>query len=115
MFRLSLRPYLAMVLLLCFVRVQLPEAALLALHSHDHTEHEQTQRAAGAKGKALIGQKHQHCHAEQLFDAPFQLAAPLRLPEAVAVRRYAALATPVTLASSGGALRDVALRGPPLG
>ena len=112
-FRLSLRPYLAMVLLFCFVRVQLPEAALLALHAHSHTEHEETQRPGRAKGKALIGQQHQHCHAEQLFDAPFQTAAPVRVPVRLTVPRYLALRVPATLSNSAGALRGTALRGPP--
>ncbi len=103
-----------MVLLLCFVRVQLPEAALLALHSHTHTEHEETQMPGADKGKTLIGQKHQHCHAEQLFDTPFQPAAPLRLPVPVAAPRYVALRVAAPLANSATALRGTALRGPPL-
>lgn len=114
-FRLSLRPYLAMVLLLCFVRVQLPEAALLGLHAHRHTEHEDTQRPGRVKGKTLVGTQHRHCHAEQLFDTAFQPAAPLRVPApAAAARPYAGLRCPATCALAARPGRCPALRGPPL-
>ena len=104
-----------MLLLLCLVRVQLPEAWVLLLHPHQHTEHEETQRPGWAKGKALIGQQHQHCHAEQLFDAPFQAAAPVQVPVRLSVPRYLALRVPATLSNSAVALRGTALRGPPQG
>ncbi len=104
-----------MLLLFCLVRVQLPEAWVLLLHPHQHTEHEETQRPGWAKGKALIGQQHQHCHAEQLFDAPFQAAAPVRVPVRLSAPRYLALRVPATLSNSAVALRGTALRGPPQG
>jgi len=75
------RQLVAVFLLLCFVRVLLPEASLLALHPHQHTEDEPTHQAAfgTAKGKALLSKQHKHCHEEQLFNAPFHPSAPVQL------------------------------------
>lgn len=66
-------------LMLCFVRVLLPEAWVLALHAHAHTTAEPALRAhlSPAKGKALLSGQHRHCHEDSLYDAAFQPAAPV--------------------------------------
>jgi hypothetical protein len=100
-----------LLLLLCLVRTLLPEAWVLALHTHRHTtEVAATHRPAG---KELLSPRHTHCHAEQFYDVPFQPALPVSLPQPRLALRYQALPIPVQLASSATALRGTALRGPP--
>ena len=83
------RQLFAVFLLLCFVRVLLPEASLLALHPHQHTEEEPAHQVAfsHSEGKALLSKQHKHCHEEQLFNASFQPSTPVQLvapqPQAV--------------------------------
>lgn len=114
MLRPSLRPYLAGLLLLCLTRLLLPEAWALALHAHAHTTEEparaQSQRRPGT---ALLTPSHTHCHAEQCYDVPWQLAPALAMPLPPLRLRYRPLAVPVTLACSATARRRSALRGPP--
>ncbi|HEY4650393.1 MAG TPA: hypothetical protein VIG72_03220 [Pontibacter sp.] len=60
--------YIAILLLLLFTRVMVPDALLLELHPHTHTidsDHSDTH-------KAQVGKKHKHCPVEDLFDASFQ-------------------------------------------
>jgi len=110
--RPALRPYLALLLLLCLVRTLLPEAWVLALHSHGHTtELAPTSRPAG---KELISPRHTHCYAEQFYNVPFQAALPVSLPQPRLRPHYQLLAVPAQLASAVAALRRTALRGPPL-
>ena len=52
--------------LLLFLRVLVPETAVLALHSHEHTQ-EQLNEESGFK----LDKRHQHCHIDELFSAPF--------------------------------------------
>lgn len=66
----AFRSRIALVLLLCFVRVLLPESVILALHQHGHTEKEVAHTGRGYK--ALLTEKHQHCPVDHLFDVPFQ-------------------------------------------
>lgn len=116
--RLTLRPYFALLLLLCLVRTLLPEAWVLALHTHEHTTEEpaftrHTHRPM--RGKTLLTTKHTHCQTEQFYNVPFQAAPPVAVPLPRLLRRYQALAVPTTLACSAAMLRRTALRGPPLG
>ncbi|WP_380266363.1 hypothetical protein [Hymenobacter caeli] len=75
------RQTLAVFLLLCFVRVLLPEAWVLALHPHRHTAEAVPRARAGvAKGNALLSGQHKHCHEEALYRAAFQPAAPVAVP-----------------------------------
>ncbi|MBB4602362.1 MULTISPECIES: hypothetical protein [Hymenobacter] len=69
-----LRSRLALLLLLCFVRVLLPDAWVLALHQHEHTTEEPTRATTWPKGKALLSAKHQHCDADQFFKSSFEPA-----------------------------------------
>ena len=71
--------YIAIFLLLLFVRVLVPETAILALHSHEHTE-EQVKKDTGFK----LEKKHQHCQIDQVFNAPFT-PAPQVVIQAVPV------------------------------
>lgn len=109
----TLRSRLALVLLLCFVRVLLPDAWVLALHQHEHTTEEPTRAVAWPKGKALLSAKHQHCDADHFFKSAFEPAAlmPATAPSAA---EFAALPTPAVAAVRY--LQPVAtpdLRGPP--
>lgn len=63
----ALRSYIAFVLLTCFMRVLVPDAWLLALHSHQHTEQE-----VAVKKAPLLSAKHQHCSVDHFYDVPFQ-------------------------------------------
>ncbi|TGE26355.1 hypothetical protein [Hymenobacter metallicola] len=73
----ALRSRLAILLLLCFTRVLLPDAWVLALHSHQHTTEEAAQKPGLLKAKALLSVKHQHCSVDHFYDMPFQAAIPL--------------------------------------
>ena len=114
MLRLLLRPYVALLLLLCLVRTLLPEAWVLALHTHEHTT-EEPAFVPGKRqpGKALLTAKHTHCQTEQFYNVPFQAAPPVAVPLPRPLPRYQPLAVPTTLACSAAMLRRTALRGPP--
>ena len=109
--RTVLRPYLALLLLLCLVRTLLPEAWILALHSHSHTAEVATARRP--TGKELLSARHTHCHTEQFYQVPFQAARRVRVPQPRLGMCYQPLAVPMQLASSATAVRGTALRGPP--
>lgn len=70
----ALRSYIALVLLTCFTRVLVPDAWLLALHAHKHTEQEVT-----GKKSPLLSAKHQHCSVDHFYDVPFQPSALVAL------------------------------------
>lgn len=76
----AFRSHIATFLLLCFVRVLLPESAILALHRHAHTEKEEAHLPRHRHDKAVLSTKHQHCPVDHLFDVPFQPAAELTVP-----------------------------------
>ena len=113
--RTVLRPYLALLLLLCLVRTLLPEAWVLALHTHEHTTEEPAfTKHQPMRGKVLLTTKHTHCQTEQFYNVPFQAALPVGMPQPRLGVRYQPLAVPVQLAGSATAVRGTALRGPPL-
>lgn len=58
------RSLISLLLLVLFVRLMVPEAAVLALHQHEHTEHEYLD-------DAKVSTKHQHCHVDDLFNTDF--------------------------------------------
>lgn len=79
--------YIALFLLLLFVRAMVPDTLLLSLHSHTHTEHNHP----GDYNQAHVDKKHTHCPVEDLFGAPYQSSTaviafpePLLSPEHVA-------------------------------
>ena len=115
MLRLALRPYFALLLLLCLTRTLLPEAWILALHAHEHTTEEPAfaPRAKRPPGKALLTTKHTHCQTEQFYNASYQPATRVAVPLPYREPAYRPLAVPATLACSAAALRRTALRGPP--
>ncbi|MCR5887824.1 hypothetical protein LRS06_08535 [Hymenobacter sp. J193] len=103
------RSLLAGWLLLCFLRVLLPEAWVLQLHAHEHTTEE---TASAQPGKKLVSPKHQHCPVDQFHHVPFQLAPPLELP--VPFYQYVAPATEAVASVGRAATVPTAyLRGPP--
>jgi hypothetical protein len=113
--RLTFRPCLALLLLLCLTRTLLPEAWILALHTHKHTTEEPTiaRVAKRQPGKALLSTKHTHCQVEQFYNVSFQPAPLVIIPLPYRGPTYRPLAEPATLACSAAALRRTALRGPP--
>ena len=54
-------------LLLLFIRIMLPEKAVLQLHRHEHTEHGHLKGDNGYK----LDTKHSHCHIDELFNLGF--------------------------------------------
>ncbi|RYY21238.1 MAG: hypothetical protein EOO36_01285 [Cytophagaceae bacterium] len=115
MLQLALRPYFALLLLLCLTRTLLPEAWILALHAHAHTTEEPAHPPRKRQpGKALLTTQHTHCQTEQFYHVPFQPAPPVALPRPVVRLLYRPLVVPATLACSATVLRRTALRGPPL-
>ncbi|MBJ6144116.1 hypothetical protein [Hymenobacter sp. BT559] len=104
-----------MLLLLCLMRTLLPEAWILALHSHEHTT-EEPAFAPAAKhqpGKVRLTAKHTHCQTEQFYNVAYQSAPRVAVPLPSCALYYRPLAVPATLACSAAALRRSALRGPP--
>jgi hypothetical protein len=109
----TIRTRLAYLLLLCFMRVLLPDAWILAMHQHEHTLEEPAQatRAEKAHAKALLTAKHQHCQSDSFYHIPFQPTPPIELPFAVA---YAdAVVAEGILAEAHRASQTAHLRGPP--
>jgi hypothetical protein len=108
----TLRSRLALLLLLCFARVLVPEAWVLNLHAHEHTADEPTQVVEVFKGKALLSAKHQHCAVDHFCEVPFQLAAAVQLP--VAFWAYERTGATPAVSVWRAALHPTAdLRGPP--
>ena len=112
--RPTLRPYFALLLLLCLLRTLLPEAWVLALHAHEHTT-EELVFGKQRPGKAVLSARHTHCQTEQFYNVPFEAAPPVAVPLPRLQLSYRPLAVPTTLGCSATALRRTALRGPPLG
>ena len=114
MLRLVLRPYLALLLLLCLTRTLLPEAWILALHTHEHTTEEPAARPSKRRpGQTLLSGKHTHCQTEQFYQVPFQPAPLVAVPLPRHRLSYRPLVVPTQLACSAAMLRRTALRGPP--
>jgi hypothetical protein len=109
----TLRSRLAFLLLLCFTRVLLPDAWVLAMHQHEHTEEEPAHatRLDNAHAKALLTAKHQHCQTESFYHVSFYPAPPVELPFVV---RYADAETVGDIvAEAHRASQTAHLRGPP--
>lgn len=107
-------------LLLLFVRVLTPDAAVLRLHLHQHTTHTQAEPAvelAGSQGpvaKHVFSDKHQHCSVEHLFDAPFQPALPLTLAAPFRLPAYPEYRPQAPVCPASHLLDGACLRGPPV-
>jgi hypothetical protein len=97
------RKLLAWGLLVLLVRVLAPEAAVLQLHAHTHTEVE----------PAMLTPKHQHCHTEQLYQLPFVPAAMASLPAPVRLLAYATYRPQAPVCRPAHLLDGACLRGPP--
>lgn len=109
----TLRSRLALVLLLCFARVLLPDAWVLALHAHQHTTEEPTQAVSWPKGKALLSAKHQHCDADQFFKSAFEPAPASPLPSSAANLFAESAAPAVSTTGVTDRARTADSRGPP--
>ena len=111
----ALRSHLALLLVLCLTRTLLPEAWILALHTHAHTTEEPAHAPAFKRpGKVLLSARHQHCDIEQFYNVEYQAGAPVLLPApGVALHYLAAVALPPVRAVVGELLFARSLRGPP--
>lgn len=109
----TLRSSLALLLLLCFTRVLLPDAWILALHQHEHTLEESAQATHldKAQAKALLTVQHQHCQADHFYHIPFQIPSPLELPFVVFYARAEVVGG--FLAEAHRNVQVARLRGPP--
>ncbi|QIX61939.1 hypothetical protein HER32_12390 [Hymenobacter sp. BT18] len=109
----KLRSRLALLLLLCFVRVLLPDTWVLALHQHTHTTDELAHAVTWPKGKALFSAKHQHCNADQFFKSAFEPAPGVQLEAPVAGIFAAPAAEEVVSLWAATLFATYQLRGPP--
>lgn len=75
--------YSAIFLLLLFVRVMVPDAVLLGMHHHAHTEHTDT----AAEVQAKVEKEHTHCPVDKLFDSPFQGSFQVAIITPVALQK----------------------------
>lgn len=107
----TLRSRLSWVLLLCFMRVLLPEAWALELHAHQHTT-EEPSISGPLRGKAALSVQHQHCAVDHFYDVPFQPAPPLVLPAALFAYASACVAVGADVWQGRTAV-TAHLRGPP--
>ncbi|MFB9863105.1 hypothetical protein [Rufibacter immobilis] len=84
-----------------------PNELLLRLHAHEHTQEERPHD----ESQTHIGQKHTHCHTDNLFHAPFQPSEAVVLPTPFSfeVSYGAAAPQPGYVTSSSSYF----LRGPP--
>ncbi|WP_226179529.1 hypothetical protein [Hymenobacter lucidus] len=97
------------------LRVLTPEAALLRMHLHEHTaDKPRTSATAKPEAQAELSAKHQHCHIEQLYDAPFQPAVPVAVPAPLQQLRYATYRPKAPVCRASHLLDGASLRGPPV-
>ena len=101
--------YIALFLLLLFIRVVAPESLLLAFHSHEHTE----EASVPKHGKLNLDTKHQHCHVDQLFNAPFAPAQAVVL-EAILIPFIDTYSASCAFAWKFTFPNNTELRGPPV-
>ncbi|OUJ72800.1 hypothetical protein [Hymenobacter crusticola] len=109
----TLRSRLALVLLLCFVRVLLPEAWVLSLHAHQHTTEEPTQTPGTLRGKLVLSAKHQHCDVDHFCNIPFQPAPFFELEKLVLQAYQRTIAVALIRAGEVTPPAIDYLRGPP--
>lgn len=112
-FRSALRPYFALLLLLCLSRTLLPEAWVLALHPHPHTTQEAAHAASHKQPRLLLTTRHQHCYAEQFYNVPFAANSKMLLPQPRRQPRYVARPVARVRAGLGPARSARGQRGPP--
>jgi len=106
----AFRSHVALLLILCFTRVLVPDTWILALHPHGHTVHEPAQ---GKRGKAFLTAQHKHCQTDHFYKAFFQPVMPL---EILCLPRYATtVATPALVGRAATLFAYHYLRGPPAG
>lgn len=112
----ALRSYIALLLLLCLTRTLAPEAWILALHAHEHTDDKAATAVVAAprlKGKPVLGTKHQHCEVEDFYNVPLLLALPVVAPQPVVRACFATAPVPTVATAPWIARQPAQLRGPP--
>jgi hypothetical protein len=108
------RKIIAWWLLALLLRVLAPDAAVLRLHWHQHTEDQSLSMLSTKAGaKAVLSAQHQHCHVEQLYNAPFQPSLPFQLEAPVRLRLYAVYRPQAPVCRASHLLEGACLRGPP--
>lgn len=101
-------------LLLLLVRVFLPEATVLRAHFHSHTEEEPAFRASQQLvTKHVLTPQHQHCHVEQLYNAPFQPSVPVCVEAPTRLLSFAVYCPQTPVCPATHLLDGACLRGPP--
>jgi len=92
-----------------------PEAAVLSLHAHHHTVEvaPPSTKHKLAGGQASVSAQHQHCHAEQLYNAAFQPALPIRASLPHIQLHYSEYQALIAVCPPLHLLPGAALRGPP--
>jgi hypothetical protein len=101
-------------LLVLLGRVLAPEAVVLHLHPHAHTEVEPAAtNSSKLAHKALLTPKHQHCHAEQLYQLPFVPPTLTNVPAPVRLLAYATYRPQAPVCRPSHLLDGACLRGPP--
>lgn len=101
-------------LLLLLARVLMPEATMLHLHAHDHTEAEPAfAKQVNSKAQTLFTGKHQHCHTEQLYQLPCAPAASVEMPVPMRQLAYATYRPQAPVCRQAHLLAGACLRGPP--
>ena len=113
--RSALHSYVALLLLLCLGRTLLPEAWVVAWHPHPHTtcEPAHASRLAKAAREPLFTVRHQHCHAEQFYNAPYVLNSMAALPLPRLRLHLVVLPSRRVGRRGATAVRGPNLRGPP--
>lgn len=112
---LAFRSHIALVLLLCLTRTLLPEAWVLAMHSHAHTTEEPAQAPTFRhKGKALVSNEHKHCATEDFYDVPFLLGTPVVTPTPATQPCFATASVRTVVTAPWIARQPAQLRGPPM-
>lgn len=104
-------------LLLLLGRVMAPEAAVLSLHAHHHTVDEEIRPAVckeATDSHAKVSSRHQHCHTEQLYNAPFQPTLPPVVPLPCVQPVYPTHHALTAPCPARHLLPGTALRGPPV-
>ncbi|MGY2132432.1 hypothetical protein ACW9KT_09400 [Hymenobacter sp. HD11105] len=108
------RKIVAWWLLLLLVRVLTPEATVLLLHFHEHTQEASSGPAvAKSRTQTELSPEHKHCHAEQLYNTPFQPGLPVSAPAPLRLYRYATYRPLAPVCRASHLLDGASLRGPP--
>jgi len=106
------RAHIALVLLLAFARVLVPDSLWLDLHDHEHTTREVAHEQPG-KAKTVVDQQHTHCPTDHLFAAPALLPPTFAFGVVPPTRYVLPASEEVASLWPGRLVETLSLRGPP--